>query len=243
MTTPITVIPAIDLKDHSVVRLSKGIMESAKVYEKDPLAVARRWVEAGTKRLHLVDLNGAFAGKPIHFDTVASIAKNFPKLEIEIGGGIRDLKTIREYIESGVTYCILGTAAIKNPELLKEACKAYPNRIILGIDAKSGKASAEGWGDDSSISAIELANRFSGQAIESIIYTDIAKDGMMSGMNLESIREMAQEAPFPIIASGGLTSLNDIRELKKIPNVPGVIAGKAIYEGVFTLQEAIQTAC
>lgn len=235
------VIPAIDMKDHQAVRLKQGRMEEATVYATSTLAMAEKWITQGATRLHLVDLNGAFAGRPIHFDDAAEIAKKFPRVKIEIGGGIRTLDTVERYFEHGVSYCILGTVAIKNPELLKQAVHAFPGRIIVGIDAKDGLVATEGWDEASSLTALEVAKRFAGLAIESVIYTDIAKDGMLSGMNFTQIRAM-KACGFPVIASGGLTSITDISELRAIGDLHGVIAGKAIYEGRFRLEEALAAA-
>lgn len=236
------IIPAIDLKDHQVVRLSQGKMGEAKIYSDNAVLMAEEWVKQGAKRLHCVDLNGAFEGKPIHFKEVKEIAEAFPEIKIEVGGGIRNLEALKRYFDCGVSHCIVGTAALKNPELLDEACEKFPKKIILGIDAKNGFVAAEGWGETSRISALDLAKKFKDKKISEVIYTDISKDGMMGGMNFEAIRQMAESAPFPIIASGGLTSLGDIKELKKIKNVSGVIAGKALYEGTIDLREAISVA-
>lgn len=235
------IIPAIDMKDHQAVRLKQGRMEDATVYADSTLAMAEQWIAQGAKRLHLVDLNGAFAGLPIHFDDVTAIAKKFPHVPIEIGGGIRTLETMKRYFDAGVSFCILGTVAIKNPDLVFEACKSFAGKIILGIDAKNGMVATEGWGETSSTTALEVARRFAGCAIESVIYTDIAKDGMLAGMNLEQIAAM-KACGFPVIASGGLTELNDIRALKQIGGLHGVIAGKAIYENRFSVAEAIACA-
>lgn len=238
------IIPAIDLKDHKVVRLLQGRMGDAKIYADDPVAVARQWVSAGATRLHLVDLNGAFQGLPMHEDEVRQIAKALPKVELEIGGGIRSLGTIDRYMECGVTYCILGTAAIKDPALVENACKKYAGRIILGIDAKGSQVATEGWDTVSELSATQVAQKFRGMALESIIYTDISKDGMLAGMNFKGLAEMAATSPFPLIASGGLSSLADVKKLLKIKNIKGAIAGKALYEGKVDLQEAIKiTTC
>lgn len=238
------IIPAIDLKDRQVVRLKQGRMEDATAYNSDPVAQASHWIKImesskQESRLHLVDLNGAFEGKPVHFDIIKKISVKHPNTKIEIGGGIRNLETIQQYIDSGVTYCILGTAAVKNPQLLFEACKKFPKQIILGIDAKNGLVATEGWDKTSHKTAIDLVKEFAEAQIESVIYTDIAKDGMMQGMNHKAITEMANESPFPIIASGGLTALSDIDQLNKMQNILGVIAGKALYEGAFKLEEAI----
>lgn len=239
------VIPAIDLKDGKVVRLSQGKMNQDKTYSTSPIDVAGDWykilvqTQSPEYRLHLVDLNGAFEGCPIHFDIIKKIAERYPGLEIEVGGGIRDLTTIEKYFDAGVTYCILGTAAIKNPTLLIQASQKYPGRIILGIDAKDGMVATEGWDKVSRTSATELAKQFAGESLAAIIYTDVAKDGMLSGMNGEEIEKMAKATSIPIIASGGLTTLEDIKKLKNIPNVMGVIAGKVLYEEKIKLEEAI----
>src|SRR3990167_1632222 len=233
------ILPAIDLKDHKVVRLSQGKMGTAKIYSEDILLVSKRWVDAGATRLHLVDLNGAFEGKPVHFDEVKKLLHSFPSVQFEIGGGIRSIETIKKYFQTGVHFCILGTVALKNPELLKEAVSLFPSKIILGVDAKAGMVATEGWDEVSQLKATSLAKKCESLSLESIIFTDVAKDGMMQGMSLESIAEMAQASAIPIIASGGFTSLEDIKALKKIKNVKGVIAGKALYEGLVDLKEAI----
>lgn len=232
------IIPAIDLKDHKVVRLSQGKMDAAKIYAEDPVAMAGQWVHQGASRIHIVDLNGAFEGKPIHFKDASKIAESYPKIKVQVGGGIRSLETIEKYLDHGVDFCILGTVAIKNPDLVFEACQKFPNKIILGVDAKNGLVSTEGWGEVSEISALDIIDKFKDCSLESVIYTDIAKDGMLSGMNLEQIEQM-KAGCFPVIASGGLTSLNDIKSLQKMGEIHGVIAGKAIYEHKFSLKEAI----
>lgn len=237
------VIPAIDLKDHQVVRLSQGKMGQAKVYADNPLLVTDDWIKQGAKRLHLVDLNGAFEGKPIHFKEVEEIARAFPEIKMEIGGGIRTLETVTRYFECGVSFCILGTAALKNPELLEEACQKFPKKIILGVDAKEGNLAVEGWGESNKMPVDEVLLKFKDKKIAEVIFTDISRDGMMQGMNFDSIKKISSQSPFGVIASGGLTSLSDVEELKKIPNVTGVIAGKALYEGLIDLKEAIKIAC
>lgn len=236
------VIPAIDLKDHQVVRLKQGRMNDSTIYAANPLEMAQKWVSAGATRLHLVDLNGAFDGKPFHHVEIDQIAKAFPQVKLEVGGGIRSLETIRTYFVHGVHFAILGTVAIKNPTLVAEACAAFPGRIILGVDAKNGQVAVEGWDEVSAMPALDLINRFKGLALESVVYTDIAKDGMLAGMNFDSIRQVAAACPFPIIASGGFTRLGDIDELKKIKKVSGVIAGKALYEGKVDLKAALESA-
>lgn len=234
------VIPAIDLKDHKVVRLAQGRMGEARIYSDDPMAIAKKWVDAHATRIHLVDLNGAFEGKPIHFDDVARICRAFPGVQFEIGGGIRNLEAISKYFDSGAAFCILGTAAIKEPALVSVACKKYPGKIILGLDAIKGRVAVEGWEKVTDGRAELLAKQFAGKEIAAIIYTDITRDGMMSGVNLAEMRRMAQKSPVPIIASGGVSQLSDIENLAKIPNVIGVIVGKALYEGKIDLKEAIR---
>lgn len=236
------IIPAIDLKDEKVVRLQQGRIGDVIVYSDEPLVVAKKWVDAGAKRIHVVDLNGAFEGKLMHSDIINKLAFAFPQIEFEIGGGIRDRKTLRWCPATLAKYFILGTAAVTDPDFVLHACESYPSRIILGLDAKDGMVATEGWNKVSHISAENLLKRFEGAKIESVIYTDISKDGMLRGMNFEQIKKIAASSPFPIIASGGLTSLEDVKKLKKIPNVCGVIAGKAIYEGLIDLKEAIRIA-
>jgi phosphoribosylformimino-5-aminoimidazole carboxamide ribotide isomerase len=236
------VIPAIDMMNHQVVRLKQGRLDDATIYSDSVLKMAEQWIEQGATRLHLVDLNGAFEGKPVHFKEISAVTKKFPQIKIEVGGGIRDLATIQRYIDAGVHFCILGTVAVKNPDIVFKASEAFPQQIVLGVDAKNGMVATEGWDEASAVSALDLTSKFHDCAIESIIYTDIAKDGMLVGMNLEEITKM-KACGFPVIASGGLTSLDDIRSLKKIGDLHGVIAGKAIYEDRFTVKEAIEALC
>ena len=231
------VIPAIDMKDHQAVRLKQGDMKQVTVYNDDVFLQAKNFIEEGASRIHLVDLNGAFEGKPVHFDEIQKISKQHSNIKIEVGGGIRSLKTMQQYFESGVNFCILGTAAVKNPDLVFEACEKFPGKIILGIDAKNGMVATHGWDQTSSLKAIDLLQKFKGLPIESVIYTDISKDGMLQGMNFKEIK-MMNALDFKIIASGGLTSLDDIKKLIDL-NVFGVIAGKAIYENQFSLKEAL----
>lgn len=235
------VLPAIDMKDHQAVRLKQGRMEDAVVYSDSVFDMARSWINQGAERLHLVDLNGAFAGKPIHFDDIAKIAKEFPHIAIQVGGGIRNLETLQAYFNAGVTYAILGTAAVKNPAFVFESCKAFPGRIIIGVDAKDGMVATEGWGSVSQVHITEILDKFKDSDIESLIYTDISKDGMLSGMNhldVQAIRDYG----YKVIASGGLASLDDIEELKEAGGIYGVIAGTALYEKKFSLSEAIVAA-
>lgn len=233
-------IPAIDLKDGHCVRLLQGRMEDATVFGADPVAMASRWVEAGCRRLHLVDLNGAFQGTPIHAEVVTSISKKYPELPIQIGGGIRSLETIETYLKAGVTWCIIGTAAVKQPDLVREACAAFPGHIIVGIDAKDGWVATEGWADVSAVQATDLARQFADAGVSAIVYTDISRDGMMQGVNLEATVAVAKAGGIPVIASGGVTDMRDVERLCPLASqgVLGAITGRAIYEGSLDLAEA-----
>ena len=234
------IIPAIDLKDGACVRLRQGLMDDSTVYGDNPVEMARRWVEAGTRRLHLVDLNGAFDGKPINGDAVTSIAKAYPDLPIQIGGGIRNLETIEHYINAGVNYLIIGTKAVKDPGFVSEACKAFPGHIIVGLDAKDGLVATDGWAQVSDIKATELAKRFEQDGVESIVYTDISRDGMMQGVNVEQTVAMARASSIPVIASGGITNMSDVEALALVEGegILGAITGRAIYEGTLNVAEA-----
>lgn len=234
------IIPAIDLKDGQCVRLKQGRMEDSTVFSSDPAAVAKQWVDAGCRRLHLVDLNGAFAGEPVNGDVVRAIAAAYPKLPIQIGGGIRDLQTIEHYVKAGVSYVIIGTKAVKQPEFVSEACKAFPGRVIVGLDAKDGLVATDGWAEVSEVRAVDLARRFEADGVESIVYTDIARDGMMQGVNVEATLEMARASSIPVIASGGITNMDDIKALRAVSSqgIMGAITGRAIYEGTLDVAEA-----
>ncbi len=236
------VIPAIDLKDGKCVRLKQGRMEDATTYGDDPVAMAARWVEAGTRRLHLVDLNGAFEGMPINGEAVTAIAKRWPELPIQIGGGIRSAETIEHYLAAGVSYVILGTKAVKEPNFVGEMCRAFPGHIIVGLDARDGFVATDGWAEVSQVKAVELAKRFADDGVSSIVYTDIARDGMMNGVNIASTAEMAREGGLPVIASGGVTNLDDLRQLvaAQEPGIIGAITGRAIYEGTLDVAQAQQ---
>lgn len=238
------IIPAIDLKDGQCVRLRKGVMEDSTVFSSDPVAVARQWVEQGARRLHLVDLNGAFAGKPVNGDVVTAIANAFPKLPIQIGGGIRSAQTIRYYLDAGVTYVIIGTKAVKEPQFVTDMCREFPGAIIVGLDAKNGFVATDGWAEVSAVKATELAKRFETDGVSSIVYTDIDRDGMMQGVNVEATVAMAMASSLPIIASGGITNLDDISALLAQANagagICGAITGRAIYEGTLDLAAAQQ---
>jgi phosphoribosylformimino-5-aminoimidazole carboxamide ribotide isomerase len=237
------IIPAIDLKDGKCVRLKQGRMEDETIFSDDPVSMAAHWVELGARRLHLVDLNGAFEGEPINGSIIAQIAADHPRIPIQIGGGIRTAKTIEAYLNAGVHYVIIGTMAVQHPEFVGEMCKRFPGHIIVGIDALHGMVAINGWAEATDISVKSLAKLFEADGIEAIIYTDIGKDGMMSGVNFRATKNLSESVAIPVIASGGVTDMNDIKgllELEKIVNggVMGVITGRAIYEGTLDLQEA-----
>lgn len=234
------VIPAIDLKDGACVRLRQGNMEDVTVFSDDPVAVAAKWVEAGCKRLHLVDLNGAFEGKPVSAPIIQAIAHKFPDLPIQVGGGIRSLETIDEYLMTGVNYVIIGTKAVTDPHFIEEACNKFPDKIIVGIDAKEGMVATNGWSEISSHRVEDIAKRFEDYGVTSIIYTDISRDGMLQGCNVEHTAALAAATSIPIIASGGIHTLQDIQTLldAKQPNIIGVVTGRALYEGTLNLAEA-----
>lgn len=234
------IIPAIDLKDGQCVRLRQGAMEDSTVFSDNPVATAGRWVAAGCRRLHLVDLNGAFAGTPVNGDAVTAIVKAYSELPVQIGGGIRDLETIEHYIRAGVSYVILGTAAVKRPVFVREACAAFPGRVIVGLDARDGRVATDGWAEVSALMATDLAKRFEADGVSAIVYTDIARDGMMQGVNVEATLAMARASSIPVIASGGITNLDDIRALAAVAHegIQGAITGRAIYEGTLDVAEA-----
>lgn len=238
------IIPAIDLKDGACVRLRQGLMEDSTVFSDDPAAMATQWVEQGCRRLHLVDLNGAFEGKPINGDVVTAIAKAHPELPIQIGGGIRSAETIEYYLNAGVNYVIIGTKAVKEPEFVTEMCKQFAGHIIVGLDAKDGLVATDGWAEVSEVKATDLAKRFEQDGVSSIVYTDIARDGMMQGVNVDATVAMAQASSIPVIASGGVTNMDDIRALKAVADkgICGAITGRAIYEGTLDMAEA-QSFC
>jgi phosphoribosylformimino-5-aminoimidazole carboxamide ribotide isomerase len=227
-------IPAIDLKDGHCVRLKQGDFSDATVFSEDPAAMARHWVEQGARRLHLVDLNGAVAGRPKNESAVKAIIEAVGgSTPVQLGGGIRDLDTIERYLDDGIAYVIIGTAAVKNPGFLHDACGAFPGQIIVGLDARDGKVATDGWSKLTGHEVIDLAKKFEGYGIESIIYTDIGRDGMMSGINIEATLKLAQSVSVPVIASGGLSKYADIEALLAIEDegIEGVICGRAIYSG------------
>ena len=237
-------IPAIDLKDGKCVRLRQGRMEDETVFGDDPVAVAQRWVEAGARRLHMVDLNGAFAGEPVNAAVIRSVAEAFPDLPIQVGGGIRDEETVQAYLDAGVQYTIIGTRAVSAPHFVNDLCAEFPGHIIVGLDAKDGKVAIDGWSKLSHHSVIDMAQRFEDDGVEAIVFTDIGRDGMMSGVNVESTVELAQAIRIPVIASGGITTIDDIRALCKVAyeGIMGAITGRAIYEGTLDLAEAQKLA-
>ena len=237
-------IPAIDLKDGKCVRLKQGRMEDDTVFSDDPVAMARRWVEAGARRLHLVDLNGAFEGKPMNASVVHEIAEAFPDVPIQIGGGIRDEETIQAYLDAGVQYVIIGTQAVKVPHFVSDICLSFPGHIIVGLDAKDGKVAIDGWSKLSNHDVIDLAKHFENDGVEAIVYTDISRDGMMGGVNVEATVKLAQAIHIPVIASGGITNLDDIRALSEVADegIMGAITGRAIYEGTLDFVEGQKLA-
>ncbi|STZ13981.1 1-(5-phosphoribosyl)-5-[(5-phosphoribosylamino)methylideneamino] imidazole-4-carboxamide isomerase [Moraxella caviae] len=233
------IIPAIDLKDGKCVRLKQGRMEDDTVFSDDPVAMATQWVNQGARRLHLVDLNGAFDGVPVHKEVVTAIAKAHPDLPIQLGGGVRSLSTIEQYLSAGLNYIIIGTKAAEEPEFVEEACREFSGAIMVGIDAKDGMVATHGWANVTDVKATELAKRFADAGVSSIVYTDIAKDGMMAGVNIEQTVALAKACGLPVIASGGVTNLDDIKALKPYSeHLLGAITGRAIYEGQLDLAQA-----
>ncbi len=227
-------IPAIDLKDGQCVRLKQGDMEQSTVFGDDPAAMARHWVGLGARRVHLVDLNGAFAGKPKNEAAIRSIlAELGDEVDVQLGGGIRDLDTIERYLDAGLRYVIIGTAAVKNPGFLHDACSAFGGHIIVGLDARDGKVATDGWSKLTGHDVVDLGKKFQDYGVESIIYTDIGRDGMLSGINIEATVRLAQALTIPVIASGGLAGLDDIERLCAVEDegVQGVICGRSIYSG------------
>ncbi|MEY3944801.1 MAG: 1-(5-phosphoribosyl)-5-[(5-phosphoribosylamino)methylideneamino] imidazole-4-carboxamide isomerase [Pseudomonadota bacterium] len=238
-------IPAIDLKDGHCVRLKQGDMDQATTFGEDPAAMARNWLDKGARRLHLVDLNGAFAGKPQNFGAIKAILQEVGSdIPVQLGGGIRDLDTIEKYIDAGLQYVIIGTAAVKNPGFLKDACTAFAGHIIVGLDAKDGKVATDGWSKLTGHEVVDLAQKFEGWGVESIIYTDIGRDGMLSGINIDATVKLAQALSIPVIASGGLSNMNDIEQLCAVEDegVEGVICGRAIYSGDLDFEAAQRRA-
>ena len=234
-------IPAIDLKDGKCVRLQQGDMNASTTFGEDPAAMARRWLEAGARRLHLVDLNGAFAGKPVNEGAVKSILRAVgDDIPVQLGGGIRDLDTIERYLDDGISYVIIGTAAVKNPGFLKDASSAFGGHIIVGLDAKDGKVATDGWSKLTGHEVVDLARKFEDYGVEGVIYTDIGRDGMLTGINIEATVKLAQALSIPVIASGGLAGIADIEQLCAVESegVEGVICGRSIYTGALDFAAA-----
>ena len=230
--------PAIDIKDGQCVRLLRGDMEAATVFSDDPAGQARAFAAAGCEWLHVVDLNGAFAGRPINGEAVASIVEAVA-IPVQLGGGIRDLETVAEWLERGVERVILGTVAVRAPDLVREACRRHPGRIAVGIDARDGRVATDGWAETSEIGAIELARRAEDAGVAVIIYTDIGRDGAMQGPNVEAVAALADAVSVPVIASGGVSSLDDLRALKTAAALEGVISGRALYDGRIDVAAAV----
>lgn len=236
-------IPAIDLKDGRCVRLRQGDMDDVTVFSDDPAAMAEQWLNQGAQRLHLVDLNGAFAGKPVNQAAISAIIKAVgTSVPVQIGGGIRDLDTIEHYLDLGLEYVIIGTAAVKSPGFLREACSAFPGQIIVGLDARDGKVATDGWSKLTRHNVVDLAQKFADYGCESIIYTDIGRDGMLSGVNIPATVHLSQAVNIPVIASGGVSSLDDIKALCDVQTegIQGVILGRSIYEGTVDFAAAQQ---
>jgi phosphoribosylformimino-5-aminoimidazole carboxamide ribotide isomerase len=239
------IIPAIDLKDGKCVRLKQGDMDQVTIFSDDPSAMAASWLERGARRLHVVDLNGAAAGKPKNENAIKAIAAAVgDRMPIQLGGGIRDLDTIERYLDYGVSYVIIGTAAVKNPGFLHDACYAFPGHIIVGLDARDGKVATDGWSKMTGHDVVDLAKKFEDYGVEAIVYTDIGRDGMLTGVNIEATVRLARGLKTPVIASGGIASLADIYQLVPYAGegIIGAIAGRALYEGKLDFREALKAA-
>ncbi|HEX9625396.1 MAG TPA: 1-(5-phosphoribosyl)-5-[(5-phosphoribosylamino)methylideneamino]imidazole-4-carboxamide isomerase [Acidiferrobacterales bacterium] len=238
------VIPAIDLKDGKCVRLRQGRMEDDTVFSDDPLAMAERWVKAGARRLHIVDLNGAFAGKPVNAKVVADIIRAHPDVPVQVGGGIRDEDTIQAYLDAGARYVILGTKAVNAPHFVGDMCAEFPGHVIVGLDAKEGKVAIDGWSKLSGHDVVDLAQKYQHEGVDAIVYTDIGRDGMLSGVNVDATVRLAGSISIPVIASGGITNLDDIKKLCAVADqgIMGAITGRAIYEGTLDFTAAQKLA-
>ncbi len=237
-------IPAIDIKNGQCVRLRQGRMEDDTVFSDDPVAMAGKWVEAGARRLHIVDLDGAMAGRPVNIDIVREIAARFPGLAIQVGGGIRDEESIETYLDAGVSYVIIGTTAVNEPHFVADVALAFPGHVIVGLDAKGGKVAIDGWSKLSHHDVIDLAQHFERDGVVAIVYTDISRDGMLSGVNVDATVALARAITIPVIASGGVASLDDIRALAayEAEGVTGAILGRALYEGALDFAECQRLA-
>ena len=233
-------IPAIDLKQGQCVRLRQGRMEDSTVFSDDPVAMAGKWVSQGCKRLHLVDLDGAFEGQPVNADVIEEITSAFPAVPVQIGGGIRTVETAEAYLEAGVSFVIIGTQAVKSPEFVTELCAEFPGNVIVGIDAKDGLVAVQGWAENSDQSAENLAKRFEDQGVAAIVYTDINRDGMMQGVNIQATKQLAESVSIPVIASGGVTDMQDIVKINEVKDagIEAVIICRALYERTISLAEA-----
>ena len=234
------IIPAIDVKNGQCVRLSQGRMEDATIYSSDPVEVARRWEEAGARRLHIVDLDGAVSGRPRNRELVKRICSAV-SMEVELGGGMRDIEAVEEYLAAGVKYAILGTAAVRDPSFRDACCRQHPGRIIIGIDALNGMVAVQGWTESTTLSAVELARQLDAQEVAAIVYTDISRDGMLTGPNAEETARLARLISIPVIASGGMSRIGDVEKLLKAESsgIMGVIIGRALYTGGIDLREAL----
>ena len=238
-------IPAIDLKDGMCVRLQQGVMSASTTFGEDPAAMARRWLDAGARRLHLVDLNGAFAGRPINEAAIMAILKEVgDEIPVQLGGGIRDLDTIERYLDDGLSFVIIGTAAVKSPGFVKDACTAFGGHIIVGLDAKDGKVATDGWSKLTGHEVVDLAKKFEDYGVEAVIYTDIGRDGMLTGINIEATVTLARALSIPVIASGGLAGMADIEQLCAVQTdgITGVICGRSIYTGALDFRAAQRRA-
>ncbi|MGE5240699.1 MAG: 1-(5-phosphoribosyl)-5-[(5-phosphoribosylamino)methylideneamino]imidazole-4-carboxamide isomerase [Bacteroidota bacterium] len=238
------IIPAIDIKDGKCVRLRQGRMDDVTVFSDHPLEAAQRWVKAGARRLHLVDLNGARSGKPVNAEVIREIVAAFPEVPVQVGGGIRDEDTIQTYIDMGVRYVILGTKAVNAPHFVSDVCAEFPGHIIVGLDARDGKVAIDGWSKLSGHDVVDLAKKYQDDGVDAIVYTDIGRDGMMTGVNVEATVKLASAISIPVIASGGITNLEDIRRLCAVGDagIVGAITGRAIYEGTLDFAAAQKLA-
>ena len=237
-------IPAIDIKDGKCVRLRQGDMNQSTIFSDDPVAMATRWVDEGARRIHIVDLDGAMAGEPVNADVINMIVENHPDIPVQVGGGIRNEDTVEVYIQAGVRYVIIGTQAIREPHLISDLCAEFPTHVIVGLDARDGKIAIEGWSKLSRHDAIDMARRFDNDGVEAIIYTDIARDGMMQGVNIEATVKLAQAVNIPVIASGGIHNIENVKKLAAASGsgIVGAITGRAIYEGTLDFAQGQKVA-